>query len=210
MVHSPPRAAPWAVLALFLIGCGGPDPSAFRNRTFYEYGGMSTGVDMNLIERDYPPLHDWEPKYRGVAVLTGIVRFSRPRSWVIRRASIEPQERYIEYVSPSQVLFSIYERLESPWDPWRVLLSRYEKDLKEEGGQLLSKPFPFASFNAQGREYVVERGVPAPKMPFVNRSREILLRSDHRIVLVQIVHQGRSPATVSREVLPALTSMQVL
>jgi hypothetical protein len=195
-----------------LVGCAsGPDPSAFRNKTFYEYGaGGQSRADRDAIERPYPPLDITDRGYMGVQVLSGIVRFSRPTNWMIRRASIAPEGRFIEYVSPSQVMVSIYERLESPLDPWRDVMSRYEADLTAEGGKVIGHPFPIASFNAQGREYVVERGVAAPKTPFVNRSREILLRSNERIVLVQIVHQGDGPSHISDEVLPALTSMQVL
>lgn len=162
------------------------------------------------FERPYPPLDIAERGYAGVQVLGGIVRFSRPTKWVIRRASVTPEQRYIEYVSPSQVMVAIYERIESPLDTWQTVMTRYENELEADGGKVIGKPFAFASFNAQGREYVVERGVAAPKSPFVNRSREFLLRSDKRIVLVQVVHQGDSPGHISDEVLPVMTSMQIL
>ncbi|HMA97551.1 MAG TPA: hypothetical protein VKP30_32930 [Polyangiaceae bacterium] len=203
----------WGVLlTLLLPACAsGPDPSAFKNKTFYEYGsGQQEGqVSRDAFEKPYPPLNI-EEKFVGVQVLTGIVRFSRPNNWVIRRASIMPGQRFIEYVSPSQVMMTIYERIESPLDVWRDVMGRYEQELEQDGGKIIGKPVPFATFNAQGREYVIERGVVAPKAPFINRSREILLRSDHRIVLLQIVHQGDNPAHISDEIVPVLSSMQVL
>jgi hypothetical protein len=201
-----------AILASLAAACAsGPDPIAFKNKTFYEYGsGQELGVSRDAFEKHYPPLDIADRNYIGVAVLTGIVRFSRPTNWVIRRASVAPEQRYIEYVAPSQLMMAIYERLESTEDHWRTIMGRYEGELGKDGGKVIGSAVPFATFNAQGREYVVERGVSAPKMPFVNRSREILLRSDHRIVLVQIVHQGDNPAHVSSELLPVLTSMQVL
>jgi hypothetical protein len=201
-----------ALMTILLTGCAsGPDPSAFKNKTFYEYGsGQDVGASRDVFEKPYPPLDIPDKNYTGVQVLTGVVRFSRPSNWVIRRASVQPEQRYIEYVAPSQVMVAIYERLESPEDPWRNILGRFETELKQDGGRVIGMPVPFASYNAQGREYVVERGVAAPKMPFINRSREILLRSDHRIVLVQIVHQGDNPGHISAEVVPVLNSMQVL
>lgn len=199
-------------LSLLVTACAaGPDPVAFTNRTFYEYGsGRDPGVDKSAFEKAYPPLDIVDKNYMGVQVLTGIVRFSRPTNWVIRRASIQPAQRYIEYVAPSQLMLVIYERLESTEDPWRTIMGRFESELEKEGGKVIGQPVPFASFNAQGREYVIERAVAAPKMPFVNRSREILLRSAHRVVLVQVVHQGDTPAQISDELLPVLSSMQVL
>lgn len=201
-----------ALLSLSFLACAsGPDPSAFKNKTFYEYGsGQEVGASREAFEKPYPPLDISEKNYVGVQILTGVVRFSRPTNWVIRRASIQPEQRYIEYVSPSQVMVAIYERLESPSDPWRSIMGRFVTELEKDGGKVIGSPVPIATYNAQGREYVIERGVAAPKMPFVNRSREILLRNDHRVVLVQIVHQGDNPGHVSAEILPVLSSMQVL
>lgn len=200
------------LLSLLVTACAsGPDPIAFKNKTFYEYGsGVEGQVSRDVFEKAYPPLDIADKNYIGVQVLTGVVRFSRPNNWVIRHASVMPEQRYIEYVSPSQVMMTIYERVESPLELWRDLMARFEQELEKDGGKVIGKPVPFATFNAQGREYVIERGVAAPKMPFINRSREILLRSDHRIVLVQIVHQGSNPAHVSDELVPVLSSMQVL
>jgi len=201
----------WLVLATLVLGCaGGPDPIAFRNKTFYEYGLGREGLGRDAFEKPYPPLDIAERAYIGVQVLEGIVRMSRPSDWVMRHASLEPEKRYIEYVSPNQLIFTIYERLESPSDPWSVLQGRYEKDLEAEGGTILEKAVPTATFNAQGREYVVERGVPAPKAPFINSSREFLVRGERRVLLVQVVHQGDNPVHAAEEILPVLRSLQVL
>lgn len=216
------RNAAWGFVALASLACAsGPDPSAYRNKTFYEYGLGREGLGRDAFEKAYPPLDIHDKSYMGVQVLEGMVRLSRPTNWVMRNASLEPEKRYIEYVSPNEILFTIYERLESPLDPWNVLQSRYEADLKAEGGTIIlgegpagkdasSKAVPVATWNAQGREYVVQRGVPAPKAPFINLAREIVLRGKHRVLLVQIVHQGKGPAHITDEVLPVLQSLQVL
>jgi hypothetical protein len=60
--------------------------------------------------------------------------------------------------------------------------------LDETGAKALGKAVPVASFFSQGRAYTVERPVKAPKAHLIAHSREYLMRGDHRIVLVQIVH----------------------
>jgi hypothetical protein len=221
------RKTAWGFLALVGLACAsGPDPSAYRNKTFYEYGLGREGLGRDAFEKPYPPLDIQDKSYMGVQVLEGMVRLSRPTNWVMRNASLEPEKRYIEYVSPHEILFTIFERLESPLDPWSTLQGRYEADLKAEGGRILvsevpsatgngilsatGNAVPVATWNAQGREYVVERGVPAPKAPFINLTREIVLRGEHRVLLVQIVHQGKGPGHITDEVLPVLKSLQVL
>ena len=169
--------------------------------------GTST-AKLSQFEQPYPPL-DKPPDYIGVQVFGGAVRLSRPKNWVIRSASNVPEKRYIEYVSPDQYVVAIYERLESPWDPWRVVMHRYEQDVERSGGVLLSKGVPMATWNAQGRAYLVERPVTAPKSPLEAHSREYLLRSDERIVLLQVVHPGKSVQPISAELLRPLSTMQV-
>jgi len=201
-----------ACLTVAQVGCGaGPDPSAIQNRTFYEYGRLGgAGASLELFERPYPPLNADEIRYTGVQVMGGTVRFSRPVNWVIRAASNEPQKRFIEYVSPSQVMFSIYERVESPRDVWRDIMGRYELEVKSDSGRVLAPPIPISTWNAQGRAYLIERGVAAPKAAFINRSREYLLRSANRIVLVQLVNQGGDYRRANDEILPVLESLQVM
>ena len=48
------------------------------------------------------------------------------------------------------------------------------------------------------------------KAPYVNVSREILLRSDHRINLVSIVHQGETLVGVSDELLRVMDTLEIL
>ena len=197
------------------FGCSaGPDPIAFKNRTFYEtYGGQLSASQLRLLEEPYPPL-DLETgagrPYIGVKVLGGTVRLSRPKDWVIRAASLEPQKQFIQYVSPREVVFAVYERVESPLDPWRVLMGRYEEDVKKSGGELLGGGVPTMTWNAQARVYDVRRSVAAPKTPFVNLSREYLTRSEHRVDLIQIVHQGQTMEQVSPELSRVIETLQLL
>jgi hypothetical protein len=209
-----------ALLASVLLGvsacASGPDPSAFKNRVFYEYGsGQLTAKEIEEFERPYQPLDAraearGSSDYIGVQVLKGAVRLSRPRDWIIRSASLEPERRFIEYVSPRQIAFAVYERIESPLDPWREIMQRYEEDVQKEGGTLLGKAVPAATWNAQARAYDVQRAVPAPKAPFLNRCREYLVRSEHRLLLVQIVYQGETIEPFTEELLRVIDTLQVL
>ncbi len=203
----------WSLLLASLqLSCGaGPDPTAITNRTFYEYGRLGAGnSDIEAFERPYPPLNIEDRSYLGVQVLGGTVRLSRPKSWVIRSASSEPQKRFIEYVSPSQIVFSIYERVESPRDVWRDVMGRYESEVEKDGGKIIAKPVPIATWNAQGRAYVVERGIAASKGAFINHAREYLLRSENRVLLVQFVNQGGNYRAPNEELLSVIESLQVL
>jgi hypothetical protein len=199
-------------LAAFCIAAGGcagsPEPVAFQNQVFYAKGAVSPKTSLAQFEQPYPPL-DQQPAYVGVQVLEGAVRLSRPKAWVIRSASNTPQQRYIEYVSPDQYVVAIYERLESPYDPWRTVMQRYEEDVQQSGGVLLGKAVPVATWSNQGRAYLVQRSVSAPKAPLQSYTREYLLRSDRRIVLLQIVHPGTSIEPLSVELLRPLDTMQV-
>ncbi|MBN2194445.1 MAG: hypothetical protein JW751_16630 [Polyangiaceae bacterium] len=209
----------WAtVCAVFgaavLFGCKSiPVPEAFENRVFYEYGDISA-QQLAEYERPYPPLdHDQEPpsvSFIGVQVLGGTVRFSRPTSWVIRNASNEPAKRFIEYVSPSQLVFTISEQVESPEEPWSFILDRYQAAAEKAGAKIESEPFPNATWNAQARGFRVRRYVRAPKAPFETACLEYIVRSDNRVLLVQIVHQDQTVKPVQDEVMRAFTSMQVL
>jgi len=192
---------------------GGPPPAAFENKTFYPYDDLiATGG--NASERPYPPLDQKArpglPEYVGVSILGGTVHLSRPVNWKIRRLSTTPERRFIEYVSPSEYIFAIYERLDSAIDPWRDVLQRYEEDAKASGAELLGPRIPVATWNAQGREYVVRRKIKGQKAPYTNVSREVLLRSEHRIDLVEIVHQGETLAGVSDELLRIMETLELL
>jgi hypothetical protein len=203
-----------ALLCLLAAGAtscaSGPVPQAFDNEVFYAYDNASTG-QLSRFETPYPPFDqpDRDPGYIGVQVIRGHVKLSRPREWTIRSASNRPHERFIQYASPKQYVVAIYERLESPWDPWRVVLEHYEKDLEETGAKTEGKAVPVASFFTQGRAYVVQRPVSAPKTPLMAYSREYLMRGDHRIVLVQIVHPRSSIEPIAEELVRVLDTIKV-
>jgi hypothetical protein len=196
-------------------GCAsGPPPVALENRTFYQYDDQPSSSGKSAFERPYPPLdrkaQDGAPEYIGVTVLGGSVRLSRPANWRIRRASLTPERRYIEYVSPNEYLFAIYERNDSPADPWADILGRYEEDAKAKGAELLGARVPVATWNTQGRAYVVRRNVKGQRATYSNVSREVLLRSGHRIELVEVVHQGESVAPIGGELLRVMEMLEVL
>jgi hypothetical protein len=202
------------ILAAASAGCaGGPDPIAFQNHTFYAY--MFNGnIDSSAFEKPWKP---WDfpeqkpnPPYMGVAILDGKVHISRPTNWVIRDANNAAGSRYIEYVSPNSYVFAIYERPDLNDDLWRDIMNRYEKDTKDAGANFLGSRIPMATYNTQGREFIVQRGVAAAKSPFVATSREYLLRGDHRIVLVQVIHQGATLKPISDELYRVITSIEVL
>lgn len=212
--------AGWALAGLAgfagLTACSasGPAPVAYENRVFYNYGfGGGAAGDTSGFEKPYAPLDFAEkkpnPEYVGVAVLGEHVRISRPKNWVIRAADNRVGGRFIEYVSPSQYVFAVYERADPPDDLWRDIVGRYEEDAKAAGAELVGARVPFATWNAQGRAFVVRRSVPAAKQPFISTSREILLRSQARVILVQIVHQGDTLAPVSDELHRVLQTLQV-
>ena len=207
----------WALASssLLLVGVGtgcasGPEPIAFQNEVFYAYDQLSDS-DLSRFEVRYPPLdlESKQPGFIGVGVLGSKVRFSRPKNWQIRSASNRPQARFIEYMSPEQYMFAIYERLESPWDPWRVIMGHYEEDVKKKGGKLLGEAVGMSTYNAQGRAYNVQRPVDAPKEPLMSNTREYLVRSDHRILLVQVVYQGKSLKASDDEMMRVVQTFRV-
>lgn len=198
-----------AVLVFSLGACGGATQGA-KNRTFYDW---SLGEGSAAFERKYPRL-DWpvnspDTVFLGVSVLNGAVRFSRPRNWRIRSASRRPLEPYIHYVSPNAYSFAIYQRKDPAADGWQDILGRYEADVADVGAKIAGGAVPMATFWGQGRAYSVQRDVEAAKGPLQSHSREMLLRSKQRVVLVQIVYQEQNLAAVDRELLRALETMEV-
>jgi len=196
-----------ALLALvFVAGCGGGGgiPSvAEKNRTFYAYDTASKDL-IDLFEQAYPPL-DLKATvaeavdYRGVSVLNGHVHVSRPTEWILRKAGNEPGRRFVQYVSPKEYVFAVYEWPDRPDAPWREVLARYEDSAKASRAELVEQRFPMATWNAQARAYVVRRRVLSAKAPWVNTSLELLARTDKRIVLIQVVHQSESLADLTGE-----------
>jgi hypothetical protein len=197
------------LLAMGLLACAGAN-EASKNRTFYDW---SLGDGTRAFEQDYPPL-DWpenssRPDFIGVKVLDGGVRFSRPRNWIVRGASSRPAEPYIQYISPNAYAFAIYQRRDPPGDDWKEILGRYEADVKAVGARMIGQRVPMATHWGQGRAYSIVRDVESAKAPLLSHSREMVIRSKNRIVLVQIVFQEPTLANVDKELLRAVETMVV-
>lgn len=198
-------------LAVAAAGCGGGvDAVAEQNRTFYAFDTASREM-IELFEQAYPPLDRKleapHPEYRGVSVLNGHVHLSRPTDWLLRKASNEPGRRYVQYVSPKEYVFAVYEWPDHGDAPWREVLARYEESAKASKAELVEQRFPMATWNTQARAYVVRRRVAAAKQPFVNTSLELLARSDRRIMLVQIVHQGETVTPLADDLLRVIETL---
>ncbi len=145
------------------------------------------------------------PRVVGVGVFDGDIRLGRPIDWNLRAASKLPGQRFIAYQSPRQFLFSIYERFDHPQEPWPDVLLRYERDLEAQGAQIVSARMPIATANAQGRGYFLKTKVPA-KPDYVAYSHEYLVRTDARVLLVQVVH-AESIEPIADEVAQVLASL---
>ncbi|MBL8721327.1 MAG: hypothetical protein JNL79_35400 [Myxococcales bacterium] len=197
-----------------LLACGGGGPArvALENKVFYEYG-LGASIDPQAFEKAHPPLDlakkDKQPEYIGVAILGGTVRISRPKEWVIRGASNASGGRYVQYLSRNQYLFSIYERPDQADDLWRDILARYEEDVTKAGAEIVGPRVPMATWNAQGRGFVVKRQVQAAKAPLVNICHEYLLRSPKRVVLVQVVHPVDGLEELEGELLRVMNTLEV-
>jgi hypothetical protein len=201
-----------ASLGLCCACASQPAPQAYDNRVFYEYDAGGDGNLSEILERPFDDLDiESSPRvFEGVEILGGVARYSRPKDWIIRGGSLRAEARFIEYVSPRQAVISVYERLESPEDTWGVVLERYEKDTEAQGGLFQGKAVPIATFDSQGRAYDVKRGVPAGVEPFISYSREYVMRSDNRIVLIQIVRPREDFGEAEPELLDFVRSIRVL
>lgn len=202
------------LLGLTVSACSGGDPGvAQRNQVFYETEMFGAALQ-NEFETPYPPLDKKAatetPEYTGVTVLHGKVHLSRPTSWLIRSASNQGGRRYIQYVSPNEYMVSLYERAELPNAPWHDVIGRYEKDLKESRAEIVAAAVPMATWNGQGRAYLVRRRVPGAKGPFLGVSREYLVRADNRVILVQIVHPSSGVAPVVPELSRVIETLELL
>jgi hypothetical protein len=203
-----------AVLGLAAFGCSsGPPADAFQNKVFYQYDSLGSGADTRALEQHYPPLDQSAtaplPEYVGIGLMGGAVHISRPRNWVIRAASGRAEHRFVEYVSPHEYMVTVYELVDSPFDPWLDIMTRYEDQAGKSGADLMSQRVPMATWNAQGRGYVVRRPVAASKAPLVNYAHEYLLRSEHRIVLVQIVHHDENLEELETELRRFVDTLEV-
>jgi len=197
-------------LAALLAGCGGSPSAPRQDEVFYLHGAGI--LDRNFsFETYFPPLDAAQtervPRVVGVGLMNGDVRMGRPIDWNVRAADYTPEGRYISYQSPRQFLFSIFEKIDNPEEPWPEVLRQYEEDLAAQGGQVLAGRAPIATANAQGRSYFVRTKVPS-KPPYDAFAHEVLIRSSHRILLVQIVHSQNIEASVD-EMMAALRSITV-
>lgn len=196
--------------ALPAAGCGGSPTAPSRDEVFYLHGGGV--IDKNRSwEVYFPPLD--QPKSArmerivGVGVLDGDVRLGRPVDWALRDADYTPGRRFISYQSPRQFLFTIYERVDHPRDTWTEVLRRYEQDVEDQGSTILSARMPTGTANAQGRTYLLKTRV-VDKPDREGLTHEILVRSDRRVLLVQIVHEDNLEP-IADEVVHVIRSMTV-
>lgn len=193
-----------------VMGCGGAPGAPRADEVFYLHGGGQ--IDKNASYETYFDKLNVDataalPRYVGVGILDGDVRFARPIDWYVRSADYTPEQRFISYQSPRQFLFSIYERIDHPEDSWADVLRRFEVDLKDQGAQVLAGRVPVASANGQGRSYLLKTTV-AAKPPYQAFSHEVLIRSGRRILLVQVVH-SENTETIADEMTMALKSILV-
>jgi len=199
-----------------ITGCGGAPDTATKNRTFYDWSTAAggSGASSGQFEQRYPKLDLAEkepnPEFIGVTIVQGGVHLSRPKNWMIREASNDPGRAYIQYISPKAYSFAIYERPDAPTELWKDVLNRYEEDVSSVGAKVVGKRVPVATAIGQGRAYTIERTVDAAKRPFVSHSREVVLRGDHRIVIVQIVQQAENLSAVEDELLRVIGTLEVL
>lgn len=200
-----------AALGAVAAGCGGSPTAPAQDQVFYLHGG-------GVIDRNYSwetyfkpldiPASERVPRIVGVGVLNGDVRLGRPIDWYVRSADLTPQHRYISYQSPRQFIFSVYERIDSTQDTWTDVQRRYEADVASQGSQILAGRMPVATANTQGRGYLLKTKVPA-KPEYQNNSREVLIRGEHRLMLVQVVHTSDNVESIEDEITAVLRSITV-
>jgi hypothetical protein len=210
----PPSSAPVALAAaafvLACVGCGGSPTAPGKDEVFYLHGGGV--IDKNEgLEVYFKPLDMAEtprvPRIVGVGIFKGDIRLGRPIDWYIRSADYTPGRRFISYQSPRQFIFSIFERVDHPEDTWTDVLTRYEDDLEEQGAQILAGRMPLATANAQARSYYIKTTVPA-RPAYQSYAHEVIVRSDRRLLLIQIVHAENVEAYAD-EMVASLKSMIV-
>jgi hypothetical protein len=198
--------------ALVSSGCGGPQ--APPTRTVFDatvQGTNIVAVGSASVERRVPGLDAATSKasepLTGVSVLNDEVRFSRPAHWTIREASDEAGHRFIRYVSPRAYSFAIYETPDGPTDSWNDILERYEIDVKAAGAKPAGRRIAMATSTNQGRAYTIDRKVDAVQA--LSHSREIVLRGDRSVVLVQVVTEEEGLSRISDELLEVFSRLEV-
>lgn len=207
----------WLSLSVCAGGCaagGGVSGVAERNRTFYLLEAKGE-VFRAEYERPLPRLDrgavpaTGTRSGTGVSVLAWHVHLTRPADWVLRDGSAEPGRRFVRYVSPRAFVFGVYEWDGSPDEPWRTALARLEADYKQTRTEVLEARVPIATWDAQGRMFALARSVPGAKGPYRTESREYLLRSRDRFVLVQVVVGASGPEGWASEVASVLETLSV-
>ena len=200
--------------SMLALSCGGGSTTAAQNRTFYDWTVATSGAQAQAFEQRYPRLDldaaGENPEYLGYTVLLGGVHVSRPKTWMLRDGNNAPGQAFVRYVSPSAYSFALYERPESPSELWLDVMKRFENDARASGAKILGKRIPTSGALGQGRAYTIERSVEAPKRPLISRSREVLLRGEHRIILAQIVYEGDALESVDAELLRVMSTLEIL
>lgn len=199
----------FAFLAV-LSGCGGAPTAPTSDDTFYLHGGGV--IDKSKSWETYFPKFDHDkttrlPRFVGVGVLEGDIRFARPTDWSVRDADYTPEHRFISYQSPRQFTFSVFERVDPDRDTWTQVLRRYEKDTNLQGSDILAARMPVGTANSQGRAYLLHTKVRA-RPDFDGYATEILVRNETRVLLIQIVHR-QDIESIADEVSAAVASMVV-
>jgi hypothetical protein len=205
-----------AALSVSGAACGGAAQSS-GSSTVFDPGGAATAAPVDVrtnpdVEQHVAALDGaasgGEP-WVGVSILRGGVRFSHPPHWTIRDAGLETGRSFVRYISPNAYSFAIYERPDPPDKSWNDILSHYEADVTASGAKALGQRVPTATATNQGLAYTIDRKIES-KTPVLSRSREILLRGDHHIVLVQIVTTEENLSRISNELLELLRRIEVL
>jgi hypothetical protein len=65
--------------------------------------------------------------------------------------SNEPGRRYVQYVSPKEYVFAVYEWPDHADAPWREVIARYEGAAKAAHAELIEQRVPMATWNTQAR-----------------------------------------------------------
>jgi hypothetical protein len=203
-----------AVLAATATGCGAPKSAS---TTIFDPAGATASpapVDIastSGIEAPYPALDGSAAgggRWVGIGLLHGAVRLSRPSNWTIRDASTDEGHSFVRYVSPNAYSFAVYERDDSASESWREILEHYEADVTANGAKAIGQRVPIATGANQGRAYTIDRKIES-KDPVLSRSREILLRGAHHVVLVQIVTSEETLARIAGELLEVYRHLEV-
>ena len=212
MISTPAVKRAWLASLLITTACGG----SATNRTVFDPTGGIAPVDVTAspdLEHPYSPLDSPDVPgskgWIGVSVLRDSVHFARPRQWAIRDASLEPRHSYIRYVSPNAYSFGIYERGDGAGEAWGDIFQRYEGDVAASGAKIIGQHIATATTANQARAYTIERRIDA-KPPVVSRSRELLVRGERHVVLLQVVTDEESLARIAGELLEVLSRLEVL